>query len=182
MVQPRPVQPKPIQPNPGDKGHDRPDRDRHHKNDHDRQNQNNPGQDNSGGAPGGDAGGSPGGAPESPPAPQTQQADNPPTLQIERYLQVNNQTGQPLWVHIQPPGPGQTLTWEFQAGQVAYLAVNDVYLSGSQVKIWADSKHDHWTKHKYEVLFLVSLPYRADSIGTLAYTFNPNGQVEVREN
>jgi len=96
----------------------------------------------------------------------------PAPLQTRRYLRVSNQTGQTLVVNVQWAEINQPLSWTIKPDQVTYLAINDVPLAASQVRIWAQSDRRQWNTNKDEDLVLVPAPYRSDSLDTFTYTFN----------
>jgi len=93
-------------------------------------------------------------------------------LQSLRYLRVSNQTGETLLVNVQWAEINQPLTWTIKPDQVTYLAINDVPLAASQVRIWASSEQHLWNTYKDEDLVLVPTPYRSDRLDTFTYNFN----------
>jgi len=94
-------------------------------------------------------------------------------LQTKRYLRVSNLTGETLLVNVQWAEINQPLTWTIKPDQVTYLAINDVPLAASQVRIWARSERRQWNTNKDEDLVLVPTPYRSDRLDTFTYDFNP---------
>jgi hypothetical protein len=95
------------------------------------------------------------------------------TYQSVRYLRVSNQTGEALRIYVQFPGEDQPKVWNFQAGQTAYLAVDDVKVTASEVLIWAASETKVWNQNKTEALKLGTFPYPSDRIATHTQIFQP---------
>jgi hypothetical protein len=119
-------------------------------------------------------------APEAPaptPAPETEapptEAAPEATSQTVRYLRVSNQTGEALRVHVQMPGEDRVTFWDLQAGQTAYLAVDGVRVTASEVFIWAQSATKAWNQNKTTPLPLGTFPYQLDHIGTHTHVFRP---------
>jgi hypothetical protein len=92
-------------------------------------------------------------------------------LQTKRYLRVSNQTGETLLVNVQWAEINQPLTWTIKPDQITYLAINDVPLAASQVRIWASSEKNLWNTYKDADLVLVPTPYRSDRLETFTYDF-----------
>jgi hypothetical protein len=99
--------------------------------------------------------------------------DPQPTVQTERYLKINNQSGQSMTVFVRYPDQETVYQWTFEAGQQSYLALDNQRIQGSQMFLWAESVSTRWNKHKEEALVLVQTPYQSETLGTFTFTFNP---------
>jgi hypothetical protein len=89
-----------------------------------------------------------------------------------RYLRVSNQSGDALTVYVRT-GDGETRRWNFAADAVAYLALDNEWLTASEVFIWGRSGSRSWNGYQAQPLVMVAEPYQATAIETYTYTFNP---------
>jgi hypothetical protein len=93
----------------------------------------------------------------------------PKPLQEVRYLRVSNQTGQAIRVYVKEDG--ETRSWDFAAGQTAYLEIEGEEVAASEVLLWATSDDKSWMDYRDSPLVLVSEPYPCYNIATYTHTF-----------
>jgi hypothetical protein len=113
-------------------------------------------------------------------------------LQVSRYFQLRNNTGEDLAVSIQFYGQDDQGNWQWfgeskplkytvKTGQKAYFGFNNDRIHGSMVCFWAESTSGKtWSKHKEKGFWLVpevdqddSHWYNGEDIQTRTYTLNP---------
>jgi hypothetical protein len=107
------------------------------------------------------------------PAPAPVVLPAPAPLQTARYLRVVNRTGRNIKVFVKLGVDDTVSMRELPPGAVAELTNRGAPLVASQVFLWAEGDGYRFMDYRNSPLVLVSAPYRAVTIDTCTFTFNP---------